>query len=196
MLGAAQAAQAAALDVKLPPVTGREDAGGLGARVETPVVDVGVQASSGRISVSVTAPPPPSVEIPLPGPSKPAAEPSAPGAAKRDSSRPEKGRAPTDDKRRKPHTTTSEAPVPPASPSGRAPVAAESVGAPPSPSSPPEATLFAVDSLAAAAAGSSGATAALIGLVLVAIAFLSWIALQLPRRLSPPLLSFALQRPG
>ena len=195
VLSTAQVAPAAALDVKLPSLTGREDSGALGARAETPVAEVDVQVSSSRISASVTTPPP-SLEIPVPGSPKPAAEPSAPGAAKRDSSRPEKGRAPTNEARRKPRTTVSEAPVPREGPSGRVPAAPESIEGLPSPSSPPEAAIFADDSVVTAASGSSGAPAALAGLVLVAIAFLSWIALQRPRRLSPPLLSFALQRPG
>lgn len=194
MLSTAQVAPAAALDVKLPSLTGREDAGVLGARVETPVAEVDVQVSSGRISASVTAPPP-SIEIPLPSPAKSAAEPPS-GASRASPSRSKSDRAQPSRKHRKAPTAVSQRPVRPDRPTAPVSVAPESAGDLPSRSFLPEAARSADASSAAAAAASSGAPAALAGFVLVAIAFLSWIALQRPRRLSPPLLSFALQRPG
>ena len=196
MLSTAQVAPAAALDVKLPSLAGREDAGVLGARVETPVAEVDVQVSSGRISASVTAPPP-SIEIPLPSPPKSAAEPPASGASSASPSRSKSDRAQPSRKHRKAPTAVSQRPVRPDRPTAPVSVAPESAGDLPLGSFLPEAAPSSPDaSSAAATAASSGAPAALAGLVLVAIAFLSWIALQRPRRLSPPLLSFALQRPG
>jgi hypothetical protein len=197
LLSTAQAAPAATLDVPLLG-PGHEETGEIGAHVDTPVAEVDVQASAARISASVSAPPP---QIEIPPPASPA-EPSPPSASKRPPSRTKVDRRAV----RRVHqqqpvrSSASDRPVPP-DPSGRMPAAtAEEVGGLPSRSFSrsflPEASPSADGSLTAAAAASAGATAALTGLVVAAIALLSWIALQRPRTLSPPLLSFALQRPG
>jgi hypothetical protein len=198
LLSTAQAAPAATLDVPLLG-PGHEQTGEISAHVDTPVAEVDVQASAARISASVSAPPP---QIEIPPPASPA-EPSAPSASKRPPSRTKADRRAV----RRVHqqqpvrSSASDRPVPPDPPSGRMPAAtAEEVGGLPSRSFSrsflPKASPSADGSLTAAAAASAGATAALTGLVVAAIALLSWIALQRPRTLSPPLLSFALQRPG
>ena len=62
---------------------------------------------------------------------------------------------------------------------------------------PPElAPAGASSSLAAPPIGSAGAPAALAGIVLVVVALLSWTAVACEPRVRPPLLSFALERPG
>jgi hypothetical protein len=195
MLSTAQAAPGAALGVELPPAPGQEDTASLRAHVGTPIAEADVEVTSGGISASVAAPAP-STEIPLPAPPKTSAEPPASGASKGSPSRHKTDRARTSPRKQKTRTTVSERPGGPEHVSVRMPTMPESPGSLPSRSFLPEAAPSADESLAAAAAGSSGAPAALAGLVLVAIASLSWIALQRPRRLSPPLLSFALQRPG
>jgi hypothetical protein len=195
MLSTAQAAPGAALGVELPLAPSQEDADGLRAHVETPIAEANVEVTSGRISASV-ATPAPSSELPLPSPPKTAAEPPASSASKGSPSRPKADRARTSPRKQNTRVTVSERPVRPDALSVRVPTVPEGSGSLPSRSFLPQAAPSADDSLAAAAAGSSGAPAALAGLVLVALAFLSWIALQPPRSLSTPLLSFALQRPG
>jgi hypothetical protein len=195
MLSAAPAAPAATLDVPLPLGSGQEETSGIGAHVDTPVASVDLRASSGRVSTSITAPPP-QIEIPPPAST---AEPSLPGASKSPPSRAKADRlAARRNHQQKPvRSSASDRPVPPDPPSGRISAApAEEVGGLPSPSFLPEASPSTDGSLSAATAASAGATAALTGLVVVAIGLLSWIALQRARTLSPPLLSFALQRPG
>jgi hypothetical protein len=195
MLSAAPAAPAATLDVPLPLGSGQEETSGIGAHVDTPVAQVDVQASAARVSASVSAPP---AKIEIPPPGSPA-EPSPPGASQRPQSRAKADRpaARRNHQQQPARSSASDRPVPPDPPSGRMPGApAEEVGGLPSRSFLPEASASVDGSLTAAAAGSAGATAALTGLVVVAIALLSWIALQRARTLSPPLLSFALQRPG
>jgi hypothetical protein len=195
MLSAAPAAPAATLDVPLPTGPGQEATSGIGAHVDTPVAQVEVQASAARVSASVSAPPP---QIEIPPPASPA-EPSLPGASKSPPSRAKADRlAARRNHQQKPvRSSASDRPVRPDPPSGRTPgTPAEEVGGLPSRSFLPEASPSADGSLTAAAAGFAGATAALTGLVVLAIGLLSSIALQRARTLSPPLLSFALQRPG
>jgi hypothetical protein len=190
----AEAVQAAALDVELPLAPGQAEIGGAGAQIRTPVADVDVQVSPGRVSAAMTTPPP-TVEVPLPAPATSPAEPPAHDASKGSAKEPKAHRAPTSRRQHQvrpaasPKRDTSEPP------SVRAPAAQDEAGGLVPRSFLPEAA-FVTDESVTTAAGSAGATAALAGLVLVAIGRLSWIALQRPARLSPPLLSFALQRPG
>jgi hypothetical protein len=195
ILSTAQAAPAAALDVKLPLVPGQGDTGGFGARVETPAADVDVQVSARHVSAAVTTPDP-SIEIPLPAPQKSPPEPSAPNASKGAVRGHKVDRGRTSREQQQVRPLTSERPAKPQGPSARMPAAPEGTGALPPRSFLPEAALSADEAVAATAAAPPGATPALAGLVLVAVSFLSWIAFQRPRKLSPPLLSFALQRPG
>lgn len=195
ILSTAQAAPAAALDVKLPLVPGQGDTGGFGARVGTPVADVDVQVSARHVSAAVTTREP-SIEIPVPAPHESPAEPAAPDASKGAAGGHKADRARTSRKQQQVRRVASKRPVKPEGPSARLPAAPEGTGALPPRSFLPEAALSADEAVAATAAGPPGATPALAGLVLVAVSLLSWIALQRPRRLSPPLLSFALQRPG
>lgn len=194
MLSTAQAAPAAGLDVKLPLVPGQGDTGGLEAHVGAPAADLGVQVSARHVSASVTTPDP-SIELPVPAPKSPAG-PSAPQTSKAAPRGAKADRDPTSGKQQQVRPVTSERPVEPEGASGRMATAPESTGAPPPRSFLPEAVLSADTSVAATAPGPPAATPALAGLVLIAVSLLSWIALQRPRSLSPPLLSFVLQRPG
>lgn len=190
----AEAVQAAALDVELPLAPGQAEIGGAGAQIRTPVADVDVQVSPGRISAAMTTPPP-SVEVPLPAPPTPPAEPPAHDTSKGSTKEPKAHRAPTSRRQHQVRPVVSAKPVAPDRPSVQTPADQDEAGGLVQRSFLPEAG-FVTDESVTTAAGSAGATAALAGLVLVAIGLLSWIALQQPARLSPPLLSFALQRPG
>jgi hypothetical protein len=191
----AEAVQAAALGVELPLAPGQAEIGGVGAQIRTPVADVDVRVSPARVSAAVTAPPP-SVEVPLPAPPASPAEPPAHGASKGSAKEPKAHRAPTSRPQHQVRPAASPKPVTSEPPSMEAPAASDEAGGLVPRSFLPEAAFLTDESVTATAAGSAGATAALAGLVLVAIGLLSWIALQRPARLSPPLLSFALQRPG
>jgi hypothetical protein len=187
----AETVQAAALDVELPLAPGQAEIGGAGAQIRTPVADVDVQVSPGRVSAAMTTPPP-TVEVPLP---TPPAEPPAHDASKGSAKEPKAHRAPTSRRQHQVRPVVSAKPVAPDRPSVQKPADQDEAGGLVPRSFLPEAA-FVTDESVTTAAGSAGATAALAGLVPVAIGLLSWIALQRPARLSPPLLSFALQRPG
>lgn len=191
MLGTAQAAPAASLNVDLPSLSGQGNTGRLGARVETPVAEADVQVSSGRIAASVTTSDP-SVEMPQPATPKPRGKAAATGA----SSGPKAGRTQPSGKEQRIRPSASERSAAPARAPRAMPTMDKHARELPARSFLPEWAFSADGSVASAVPGSTAATAALAGFLLVGIAFLSWITRPWARTLSAPLLSFALQRPG
>ena len=191
MLGTAHAAPAASLNVELPSVPGQANPGALRAHVETPVAEADVQVSSGRIAAGV-ATSDLNVEIPRPVAPKPPGKATTKGTP----NGPKVDRTSPSGKQQRPRPSASERSSEPAPEPRAMPTMDKHAGELPARSFVPEWTWSADGPLASAVAGSTAATAALAGLVLVAIAFLSWILRLRPRTLSPPLLSFTLQRPG
>ena len=190
----AHAAPAAALGVQvsLPgPITSslpKDSVRNVEATVKTPVLEASVEVSSSSAAASATVPPA-TAQPSTPAPSEPHAE-----------ARPE--RRPSDARRPQRHGR-SERNAAPAAVDPPQVEHAGTVGGEPKPRSaprplPPEpATLTADGTLALADAVSpAGTTAALAALFVLAVVFASWIAPLIARTLAPPLLSFALQRPG
>jgi hypothetical protein len=159
--------------------------------VKTPILEASVEASDRGAAATATVPSA-TGKPSTPAPSGPRAE-----------ARPERRRT---DIRRPQRQDRSERKVAPAAVERVAPPQVEPAapvnGGPtprsaPRPPAPGQATLTTDGPLALADAVSpAGTTAALAALFVLAVVFASWIAPLIARTLAPPLLSFALQRPG
>jgi hypothetical protein len=201
LLGAAQEAPAGILGLQVSLAPGQRaasaaDEGALQLEIAAPVVEVALRASPAGASASLATPllaadvgtttRPPKMSVNVgPGPRadrRPPAREAPQGATV--ARRPVVELAPT--------ASTAAAPTPP-------PLVTRSAEQPPTAPAPPlpeQAPAGWNNLLSAAQATASGASAALAGLVLIALSLLV-VTLRGPApRLTAPLLSFALQRPG